>query len=738
MGATRLRPVGEGGHIIEDEGVPLAQRPALNFLGDGVIASDSPGKTDVTIPGGAGGGGVWRKVADFTVVTPASSVSTNFTETVNLDGTEISRLILIYEYSVDADSEMRYGINGITGLTDYNTNGGLLRSLGYTNLAAENEPGWRTNISLFANKKGYAVLEISGSAGLDPGNLLNGFLKEHLGERPEVAQASIGTNFAVTSISSMQLVSDDVENIKAGSRLTAYVEDLSGGGGGGGGGHVIEDEGTPLAQRADLNFVGAGVTAADTGGKTVVTIPGGGGEALDTINVGLLREEFAWTDPALVFAIQKYELSGSGTQAITNASFYTGLYGNQSLTTGTALLTHVAEFLSGTAFPVEPFISDITMTQVVLMRPTTLTSALVVCAMMGATIGAVLSPTTDTNFLAENDIGFGFIFDPNTSANWQIFSVVGGVFTKTITTVTAVAGPTSSLGIRTKLRAIYTRATPKIEFEIDGVNVGTITTNIPNDATELLNIYDLVANISGAGFGVIELDMWEVQVGRDGDIPSGGGGAALTDKSVKARFMAMSDRVTYMDEFVYPNPPTEHYLQEGAFSAPTAIGGVIQMDGASNTGDRARIGVCGGGGITLLKPTSELVLRMRLQRIGSSTYHFFFGGMDIIPTGSPAATPDNFLGFRQINDGSNVFAVARNGGVETAVDLGVTLSVPLSEYAIIVTNGTAQFFIDDVLKATISTNIPAVNIQWHVVMITDHIGGNQGFLLDSLLIDNVR
>lgn len=43
----------------------------------------------------------------------------------------------------------------------------------------------------------------------------------------------------------------------------------------GGGGHVIEEEGTPLTQRADLNFVGAGVTATDAGGKTVVTIPGG-------------------------------------------------------------------------------------------------------------------------------------------------------------------------------------------------------------------------------------------------------------------------------------------------------------------------------------------------------------------------------------------------------------------------------------------------------------------------------
>jgi len=52
-----------------------------------------------------------------------------------------------------------------------------------------------------------------------------------------------------------------------------YVDDNAGGG------HVIEDEGTPLTQRADMNFVGAGVTAADSGGKTVVTIPSAGGGA---------------------------------------------------------------------------------------------------------------------------------------------------------------------------------------------------------------------------------------------------------------------------------------------------------------------------------------------------------------------------------------------------------------------------------------------------------------------------
>ena len=39
---------------------------------------------------------------------------------------------------------------------------------------------------------------------------------------------------------------------------------------------TVEDEGTPLTQRSTINFVGSGVTAADSGGKTVVTIASGG------------------------------------------------------------------------------------------------------------------------------------------------------------------------------------------------------------------------------------------------------------------------------------------------------------------------------------------------------------------------------------------------------------------------------------------------------------------------------
>lgn len=46
---------------------------------------------------------------------------------------------------------------------------------------------------------------------------------------------------------------------------------------GGGGGHVIEDEGTPLSQRKNLNFVGSFVEATDdeVNDDTVVTITAG-------------------------------------------------------------------------------------------------------------------------------------------------------------------------------------------------------------------------------------------------------------------------------------------------------------------------------------------------------------------------------------------------------------------------------------------------------------------------------
>ena len=58
-------------------------------------------------------------------------------------------------------------------------------------------------------------------------------------------------------------------------------------------GHIIEDEGTKIKQRVRLNFTGAGVTCADSGGKTKCTITsgsGGGGGGATTDALYLVQE----------------------------------------------------------------------------------------------------------------------------------------------------------------------------------------------------------------------------------------------------------------------------------------------------------------------------------------------------------------------------------------------------------------------------------------------------------------
>lgn len=72
-----------------------------------------------------------------------------------------------------------------------------------------------------------------------------------------------------------------VSRILAGTRITVTPSHGQGDVTIGGGGHRILDEGVALTDRADLDFVGAGVTVTDDAPntKTKVTIPGGGGGA---------------------------------------------------------------------------------------------------------------------------------------------------------------------------------------------------------------------------------------------------------------------------------------------------------------------------------------------------------------------------------------------------------------------------------------------------------------------------
>lgn len=85
--------------------------------------------------------------------------------------------------------------------------------------------------------------------------------------------------------------------------------------GGTGVGHTIEDEGTPLTQRTNLNFAGAGVTVTDDAGNdaTVVTITSGGGSGDVVGPTSAIGDTVALFDGITGKLIKDSELTLSGT-----------------------------------------------------------------------------------------------------------------------------------------------------------------------------------------------------------------------------------------------------------------------------------------------------------------------------------------------------------------------------------------------------------------------------------------
>jgi hypothetical protein len=222
---------------IEDEGTPLTQRSTVNFVGSGVSVADSGGKTVVTVAGGSGSGDV---------VGPASSVDSEIALFDGVTGKAIKRATTsgilkaasgVISAAV-ADTDYASAAKGVTNGDSHDHSGGDGAQIAYSSLS-----GLPT--------LGTAAATASTDYAPAAQGVTNGNSHDHNG--------GDGAQIAYSSLSGTP---------------TLYNQ-------------TVEDEGTPVTQRGTVNFVGAGVTVSDSGGKTQVSIPGGAGEAFPVGSVFL-------------------------------------------------------------------------------------------------------------------------------------------------------------------------------------------------------------------------------------------------------------------------------------------------------------------------------------------------------------------------------------------------------------------------------------------------------------------
>ena len=237
-----------------------------------------------------------------------------------------------------------------------------------------------------------------------------------------------------------------------------------------GGGHIIEDEGSPLATQPDLNFVGAGVTATNDGENTatVITIPGGGGsfsqeEVASPFDNHYLYDEFYY--PTVAQLDNHYVKNGSFSVPNQKVS------GQVSFTTPTTNnITHIRTCGGGlSAIEADKKFRFIVRAE---MTSNTLHAQLINLFVDGGQLPAgslpfTTNPTPHIQFLQ------------NSGGNWFARTDNG------VTPNSTDTGVTADTAMHT-FEIVSDPAVPNIVFKIDDVIVATFTTNLP---TGLMTMY---------------------------------------------------------------------------------------------------------------------------------------------------------------------------------------------------------------------------------------------------------
>ncbi len=494
----------------------------------------------------------------------------------------------------------------------------------------------------------------------------------------------------------------------------------------------IQDEGTPLAKEPAIDFQGAGVTATAGTGKTIVTIPGGGGS--NNLEGGIMFQyDFFEVDVMLIE--ETWNLMG-GSEGFNFPIRVGGVvtFVGDGVAIG-ELIGLTKQTGSGT-FDMFDFTGK-DVTGKFGVGTTSTTDIDVHIGFVNNELLTGQNPASPANL--ETNITEGAFFRYNASGNWIAVTKTGGTET---TTDTGVA-PTANVIEEFKIK--YEDAT-NVVFSIAGNVVATHTTNLP--AT------DLGLLIGGAQLTTatksIGIDYAQVEYLRAGGITEGTGTGGFPSTVPLTRYMIF-------EEFYWADDGTDSLLDK-YIKLPTAgiratdsiktVGGVVRVESVT-AGRGGGLGISkttSGGGWT--DPTKNVESKIRVG-LGANQFFLgplidridFIGFMDNQPTNigatDVASAEANFANgayFRSL-DGGNWQAVTMNTNTKTETDTGVApVAGAMQNFEIIFTSSQIVFKINGSTVATHTTNLPIVLIFLMSYINNTGIGSNNSHFLDSWYI----
>lgn len=139
--------------------------------------------------------------------------------------------------------------------------------------------------------------------------------------------------------------------------------------------------------------------------------------------------------------------------------------------------------------------------------------------------------------------------------------------------------------------------------------------------------------------------------------------------------------------------------------------------------------VAGNQGLIDLDPASALwftanrdfIFQVRVRSNQTLQNRIFLGLYSARPTGAaPPVEPSDAIYFRRADAAAvaNWYAVTRAGAAETAVDTTIVGDTSWHIYRIRRTGNVVEFYIDGVRRATITTNLPAVDVGLGIETVT--------------------